>query len=255
MTEQKVAFITGGDSGIGYGISEVFAQHKVNIAMVSYAKDHLPKAAKELADKYGVDVLPVYADISKEEDVKDAMAKTIDHFGHLDYAVNDAGISGQFKAFHELTADDFDKTMNVDLRGTFLSMSAEIKQFVKQGKGSIVNISALGAQLAEPSMSLYIAAKSGVNGLTRSVAMDYADKGIRVNAVSPGAVRTPMTASTLDDTSEGSFGSLLLSTIPMKRVADPKEIGEAVYFVSSDKASYMTGEIVSVDGGSSVGGH
>lgn len=255
MDESKVALITGGDSGIGFGISEVFAQHHVNLAIISYSKDKLSEKAEELRQKYGVDVLPVYADISKEEDVNNAVNKVIDHFGHLDYAVNDAGISGAFKPFHELTAADFDKTMGVDLRGTFLTMSAEIKQFVKQGKGAIVNISALGAQLAEPSMSLYIAAKSGINGLTRAVAMDYADKGIRINAVSPGAVRTPMTASVLDDTSEGSFGSLLLSTIPMKRVAAPREIGQAVYFVASDNASYMTGEIVSVDGGSSVGGH
>lgn len=253
MSESKVAFITGGDSGIGYGISEVFAQHHVDLAIVSYDKDNLPKKAQEIKDNYGVDVISIYADISKEEDVNNALQKTIDHFGHLDYAVNDAGISGSFKPFHQLTSADFDKTMSVDFRGTFLTMNAEIKQFVKQGYGSVVNISALGTELAEPGMSLYIAAKNGVVGLTHAVAMDYADKGIRVNAVSPGAVRTPMTASVLDDTSEGSFGQQLLGTIPMKRVASPQEIGQAVYFAASDESSFMTGQVVSVDGGASVG--
>lgn len=255
MINKKVALITGGDSGIGYGISEVFAKHGVNLAILSYSKDKLSKAAQELSEKYTIDAYPVFVDVSKEEQVQAALQKVISHFGHLDYAVNDAGISGEFKPFHDLTGADFDKTMSVDLRGTFLTMNAELKQFVKQGYGSIVNISALGSQLAEPNMSLYIAAKAGVNGLTQAAAVDYADKNIRINAIAPGAVRTPMTASVLDDTSKGSFGQLLLSTIPMKRVADPQEIGRAVYFTASDDASYMTGQVVFVDGGSSVGGH
>lgn len=253
MSESKVAVITGGDSGIGYGIAEVFAQHHVNVALMSYDKENLPKKANELKEKYGIDAFPVYADISKEDDVKNAFSQVIDHFGHIDYGINDAGVSGSFKAFHELTAEDFDKTMSVDLRGTFLTMNAEVKEFVKQGHGSVVNISALGTKLAEPGMSLYDAAKSGVEGFTRAAAIDYADSGIRINAVAPGAVRTEMTAATFDDTSEGSFGQKLLSTVPMKKVANPQDIGRAVYFAASDDSAFMTGQVLFVDGGASVG--
>ncbi|MCH3922809.1 SDR family NAD(P)-dependent oxidoreductase [Limosilactobacillus sp.] len=253
MADEKVALITGASSGIGYGITEVFAANGVNVAMVALGAETLNEKTQEIRDQYHVEALPIVANIANEDEVNHAVQETIEKFGHLDYAVNDAGISGTFKAFHELTSADFDKTMGVDLRGTFLSMSAEIKQFVKQGYGSVVNITALGTEVAAPSMSLYIAAKAGIVGFTHAVAMDYADKGIRVNAVSPGAVRTNMTKAVLDDTSEGSFGQLLLNGIPNKRAADPKEIGEAVYFVASEKASYMTGQNVCVDGGASTG--
>lgn len=255
MAAKKVAVITGADSGIGFGISEIFAQHGVDLAMLSYADEHLKTQAKKLSDQYGIDALPVLVDISKEDQVASAFQTVLQHFNHIDYAVNDAGISGSFKLFDQLTSKDFDQTMSVDFRGTFLTMNAEIKQFVKQGHGSMVNITALGTEITQASMSLYIAAKSGVLGLTKSVAIDYADKGIRVNSVSPGAVVTPMTAPVLNDTSKGSFGSQLLSTIPMHRVADPKEIGRTVYFVASDNSSYTTGQNFRVDGGSSTGGH
>lgn len=254
MAEEKVALVTGGDSGIGYGISEEFAKKGVNLALLSLNEDNLNKQAQKLSEAYNVDVLPVRVDISKEDEVETAFKKVIDHFGHLDYAVNDAGIAGDHKSFDQLGAQEYDRTMNVDLRGTFLTMNAEIKQYVKQGyHGSVVNISALGVESAKPMMSLYVAAKAGIEGLTHAVAMDYADKGIRVNAVSPGGVRTPMTASAFADTSEGSFGQMLLKTIPMHRVATPNEIGKAVYFLSSDDAAYITGQVLCVDGGASVG--
>ena len=180
--------------------------------------------------------------------------KTVERWGHLDYAVNDAGISGRFAPFDQLKIEEFDKVMNVDFQGTMLSLHAEIQQFVKQGKvGSVVNISSNGAMLATDTMSPYITAKTVVIGLTKSVALDYADTKIRVNSVAPGTVHTAMTAPVFDDQTPGSFGQQLKQMLPAKRYGEPQEIGQAAYFLASDNTSYINGAVLVADACGPVG--
>lgn len=250
MLKGKVALVTGSKSGIGLATAKIFAREGAKVAMADVDMAGLASAAKEVS-QYGGEVLTIKMDISQEKEVEDGLQQILNKFGRLDYAVNNAGISGTFQPFAELTNEEFDRTINIDLRGTFLTMRAELKHFASVGKGSIVNTSSLGSVVANPTMGPYIAAKSGVIGMTKSAAIDYADKNIRVNAVAPGLTYTGMTKSVLEG--ENELGNLVMSLIPMKRYAKPEEIAEVIVFLASDKASFVTGQTVVIDGGSSEG--
>ena len=200
-------------------------------------------SAKQLADKYDGKMKGLVMNIMDDENVAAGLDEVMSEFGQLDYVVNNAG-GGVLKPFAELTNDDFDKTVDLDLRGTFITMRAEIKLFLKQGFGSIVNCGALGSIYNPGGMGAYNAAKNGIMGMTQAAAVDYADKNIRVNCVAPGLTKTPL--------NDGGFLEKILPTVPMKRYETADEVAKVFVFVASE-ATFMTGQTILSDGGVSVG--
>lgn len=199
--------------------------------------------AKELAKNATGTVNGLVLDVTKVDNVQAGLKQIFDDFGRLDYVVNNAG-GGVLKPFAELTEDDFDETVGLDLKGTFLCMREEIKLFLKQGFGSIVNCGALGSIYNPGGMGVYIAAKNGIMGMTQAAAVDYADQKIRVNCVAPGLTKTDLTS--------GDFLANVLPTVPMKRAESAEEVAKVFVFVASE-ATFMTGQTILSDGGVSVG--
>lgn len=241
--KDKVAFVTGGAQGIGLAIVKEFASQGANVAIADYNAEEVKQVAEKINLDYDGEIWPIVADVSKSAAVDKCINDVVEHFGKIDYAINNAG-GGILKPFAELTDDDFNKTVNVDFFGTFYCMRAEIKRFLKQGEGSIVNAGALGSIYNPGGMGAYNAAKNGVIGMTRAAATDYADKNIRVNCVAPGLTKTALNA--------GGFLEKVLPTVPMKRAESPEEVAKLYVFIAS-QATFMTGQTVLSDGGVSVG--
>lgn len=242
MLKDKVALVTGAAQGIGYAISEEFAKQGANVVLADY-NPKITDVAAELGQKYAGKALGVVMNVMDNDSIQAGLDQTLAEFGQLDYVVNNAG-GGVLKPFAELTDDDFDKTVNLDLRGTFKCMRAELKLFLKQGSGSIVNAGALGSIYNPGGMGAYNAAKNGIMGMTQAAAIDYADKNIRVNCVAPGLTKTPL--------NEGGFLEKILPTVPMKRAETAAEVAKVYVFVATE-ATFMTGQTVLSDGGVSVG--
>lgn len=242
MLNDKVAFVTGAAQGIGYAISEEFAKQGANVVLADY-NPKITDVAAELGEKYAGKTLGVVMNVMDNDSIQAGLDQTLAEFGQLDYVVNNAG-GGVLKPFAELTDDDFDKTVNLDLRGTFKCMRAELKLFLKQGSGSIVNAGALGSIYNPGGMGAYNAAKNGIMGMTQAAAIDYADQNIRVNCVAPGLTKTPL--------NEGGFLEKILPTVPMKRAETAAEVAKVYVFVATE-ATFMTGQTILSDGGVSVG--
>ncbi|MFD0898273.1 SDR family NAD(P)-dependent oxidoreductase [Loigolactobacillus binensis] len=240
--KDKVALVTGAAQGIGFAISEEFAKQGANVVLADY-NDQVKATAAKLAAKSTGEVIGVVMNITDNASIQAGLDQTMTQFGRLDYVVNNAG-GGVLKPFAELTDADFDKTVNLDLRGTFQCMRAELKLFLKQGFGSIVNAGALGSIYNPGGMGAYNAAKNGIMGMTQAAAIDYADQNIRVNCVAPGLTKTPLNA--------GGFLEKILPTVPMKRAETADEVAKVYVFVAS-QATFMTGQTILNDGGVSVG--
>lgn len=190
MLEGKVAVVTGAAQGIGFAISEEFAKQKSDVVLTDYNPE-VTKVAAKLNEQYAGKIKGLVLNVMDTASIKQGLQEIITDYGKIDYVMNNAG-GGVLKPFAELTDEDFDKTVNLDLRGTFLCMREEIKLFLKQGYGSIVNTSALGSVYNPGGMGAYNAAKNGIIGMTQAAAIDYADKNIRVNSVAPGLTKTPL---------------------------------------------------------------
>lgn len=242
MLDGKVAVVTGAAQGIGLAISEEFAKQGSNVVLTDY-NPKVTQVASKLNDKYQSKISGLVLNVMDKESIKSGLDQIVSEYGKIDYAMNNAG-GGVLKPFAELTDDDFDKTINLDLRGTFLCMRAEINLFLKQGYGSIVNTSALGSIYNPGGMGAYNAAKNGIIGMTQAAAVDYADKNIRVNSVAPGLTKTALNA--------GGFLEKVLPTVPMKRAETAAEVAKVFVFVASE-ATFMTGQTILSDGGVSVG--
>lgn len=242
MLKDKVALITGAAQGIGYAVSESFAKQGADVVLTDY-NPKVTDAAVELAKKYDSKITGIVMNVMDDKSIQDALDQVVKDFGKLDYVVNNAG-GGVLKPFAELTNEDFDNTVNLDLRGTFQCMRAEIKLFLKQGFGSIVNTGALGSVYNPGGMGAYNAAKNGIMGMTQAAAVDYADKNIRVNCVAPGLTKTPL--------NDNGFLDAILPTVPMKRYETADEVAKIFVFIASE-ATFMTGQTILSDGGASVG--
>jgi len=242
MLKDKVALITGAAQGIGYAVSESFAKQGADVVLTDY-NPKVTDAAAELAKKYDSKITGIVMNVMDDKSIQDALDQVVKDFGKLDYVVNNAG-GGVLKPFAELTNEDFDNTVNLDLRGTFQCMRAEIKLFLKQGFGSIVNTGALGSVYNPGGMGAYNAAKNGIMGMTQAAAVDYADKNIRVNCVAPGLTKTPL--------NDNGFLDAILPTVPMKRYETADEVAKIFVFIASE-ATFMTGQTILSDGGASVG--
>ena len=239
--ENKVAIVTGAKQGIGFGIALAMAKEGCNIVVSDIDQAGAEAAAAEIA-KLGVQTLAVACDVSKKENVDNLIAETIKKFGKLDILVNNAGVY-PYKAFAEMTEADWDRVMNVNLKSVFLCSQAAAKEMKAGGK--IVSISSIASLVGFDNLVHYCASKGGINGFTRALALELASKKINVNAVAPGAIETP--GSTVTMTDEVKKGTLAL--IPWGRMGSPEDIGQAVAFLASDKADYITGQVLVVDGG------
>lgn len=242
----KTAVVTAAGAGIGRAIALRLASEGAAV-VVSDINDAAGAETVALITAAGGTAAYQHANVSDAAEVQALMAFTLDNYGRLDLAVNNAGIGAMPKPVEEVSEAEWDRTVNVTLRGTFLAMKSQIAHFRAAGSGSIVNIASVAGISATPSLTPYGAAKHGVVSLTRSVALENAAHGIRVNAVAPGAVETAALASLPADAKAG-----YAAEVPMKRLGQPEEIANAVSWLLSQEAGFVTGVVLPVDGGTSA---
>jgi len=243
--EGKVALVTGALTGIGRAAAIIFAREGAKV-VVSGRRD---KQGQELAAELqglGAEAIFVRTDVRKDEDVRNLVDQTVKRFGRLDIAVNNAGTEGTPGPVTEQTAETYSATFDTNVLGTLLSMKHELRVMLRQGSGSIVNVSSAYGSVGAAGASVYVASKHAIEGLTKSAALEVAGTGVRVNVVAPGTTDTGM-LTRFTSTDENKLA--LVSTVPVKRLAKPDEIAHVIAFVASANASYMTGASIPVDGG------
>jgi NAD(P)-dependent dehydrogenase (short-subunit alcohol dehydrogenase family) len=246
ILKDKVALVTGGTAGIGRATAIAYAQQQAKVVVVGRRIDEGEETVRSIKE-VGGEAIFVQADVTKEADVKAMVDKAVDVFGRLDIAFNNAGTVGENPSLIEQTEAEYDRTMNVNVKGVWLSMKYEIAQMLKQGSGSIVNTSSGAGVVAVPTQSLYTASKHAVVGLTKAAALQYAKAGIRINVVAPAAIETDMFEAATGGQDE--VKAYITGLHPIGRVGQPVEVANAVLFLSSDLASFITGETLMVDGG------
>jgi NAD(P)-dependent dehydrogenase (short-subunit alcohol dehydrogenase family) len=248
VTEQKVAIVTGGSSGIGRATAIALAKEGAKI-VVAARRSKEGNETVQLVKETGSDGIFVNTDVANEASVKSLIEKTIDSYHRLDYAFNNAGIEQTMAPLTEQKVEEFDQIMNVNVRGVWLSMKYEIPEMIKNGVGggAIVNNSSVAGIVGFPQMAIYIASKHAVLGLTKSAALEYAKSGIRINAIAPGGVKTEMANRVAEDNPQ--FLETLTSMHPIGRLANPEEIANAVVWLLSNRASFVLGHTLLVDGG------
>ncbi|HVJ40186.1 MAG TPA: glucose 1-dehydrogenase [Dongiaceae bacterium] len=247
---RSVALITGALTGIGRASALAFAEAGYDV-VVSGRRDDTGNALAAELRELGADAEYVRADVRKEEDVTRLVDRTIERFGRVDVAVNNAGTEGTQTSLLDVTPDSYAETFDTNVLGVFLSVKHELRVMQTQRSGSIVNITSAFGKVGAAGAGLYVASKHAVEGLTKSAAMDAAPYGIRVNAVAPGPTETGMFTRFSGDKQE--VKDAITSLTVLKRAADPEEIANAILFVGSDKASFVTGQSFSVDGGHTTG--
>jgi NAD(P)-dependent dehydrogenase (short-subunit alcohol dehydrogenase family) len=246
----KVAFVTGAASGIGRATALAFARAGASVAVADVSEQANEETARML-EKEGARALAVRCDVTRADEVKSALDESIDAFGRLDFAFNNAGIEPKKLApTADYDEEEWNRIIDIDLRGVFLCMKYEIPLMLKQGGGAIVNTSSGAGIIGIKGSPAYTAAKHGVIGLTKSAALDYAAQNIRVNAVCPGYIDTPMMGRYTRDTPEGR--AKVISEEPIGRMGRPEEIANTVLWLCSDAAAFIIGHALVVDGGQTV---
>jgi len=245
----KSALVTGAGVGIGQAIALAMAAAGAKVLVVDL-NEETAEATRAAITEAGGDAVTFIADVSDETRVAEMVQCAVDSFGQLDIACNSAAVSRGSGPIHTFEKSVFDQTLDLCLTNTFLCMKYEIEAMLASGGGSIVNISSNASLKGQPYNTAYAAAKSGVNLLTKSAASEYGHKGIRINAVSPGVIRTPGVEKYFEEQPKIAEG--LKQAAVMRRLGEPSEIAEAVTFLASDRASFITGQLLSVDGGASV---
>lgn len=240
----KVVIVTGGTRGIGLEIVRNFLKNGAKVVLLGSREESVNKAIKELkSEDNNYQVIGFYPILHNEEEVKEVFEKTKELFGKIDVVVNNAGVSSSTK-ITEYTEEEYDKIANLNIKSVFV-MSKVAVPYLKETKGSIVNVSSMVSIYGQPSGVMYPASKFAVNGMTKSLARELAPFGIRVNAVAPGIIMTDMVSSLPKEVIEP-----LIKSIPLGRIGMPSDVANAILFLASDLASYITGEILSVDGAS-----
>ena len=242
--KNKVIIVTGGSFGIGKATAIAFAKQGAKIVIADWAEN--PETIAFIKD-LGNDVMFIKCDVSRSDEVKSMVEKTIATFGRLDYAFNNAGIEGNTALTPDCTEDNWDKTIAINLKGVWLCMKYEIPEMLKQGKGVIINCSSVAGLVGFEGLPAYVASKHGVVGLTKTAALECAKHGIRINAVCPGVIQTPMIDRLTGKKKETIEQYTALE--PLGRFGQPEEIANAVLWLCSDEASFVTGHGMAVDGG------
>jgi NAD(P)-dependent dehydrogenase (short-subunit alcohol dehydrogenase family) len=246
MSKAPVVLITGALTGIGRSSALSFARERVRL-VVSGRRDEPGNALAAELRALGADAEYIRADVRFEEQVRHLVDETVRRFGRIDVAVNNAGTEGQLGPITEQSVDNYEATFGANVLGTLLSLKHEMRVMLSQGSGSIINLSSITGQVGVAGASVYVASKHAVEGLTKSAALEGAAAGVRVNAVAPGPVATEMLERFVGRSEE--IKAAFLSTIPAKRAGTPDEITETILFLASDKARYLTGQSIAVDGG------
>ena len=245
----QVVLITGALSGIGRAAAVAFAKKGAKVAVAGRRDEVGKELVKELRS-LGAEAEFIKADVRKEDDVRALVDRTIERFGRLDVAVNNAGTEGRPGPITDQTAESYAATFDTNVLGTLLSVKHELRVMQAQGSGSIINISSTYGHEGGAGASVYVASKHAVEGMTKSAALEAANSGVRVNAVAPGPIETGM-LDRFTGTSERK--AALLKTVPLGRVGDPADIARAAVFLASEDASFITGQILTVDGGKTAG--
>jgi len=240
----KVALVTGGSSGIGKATSLLFAQHAAKVVIGDI--DPAGVETVEMIKREQGDAIFVKTDVRDEGDVKHLIATAVKTYGGLNCAFNNAGVLPPTVTLVEMDESVFENTLAVDLKGVFLCMKHEIAHMLQSDGGTIVNNASIAGLIGEPGISAYIAAKHGVVGLSKAAAVEYANKGIRINALAPGLVNTAMTKAWFDDP---DMSAHFIANTPIGRVSQPAEIAGMVLFLCSDFASFAVGQTFVIDGG------
>ena len=247
--ENQVALVTGAGSGIGLATAKGFAEAGASVVLAGHHEESLRAAAKDLIDA-GHKALAVRCDVADEHQVTAMVEQTISTFGRLDAAFNNAGVQSPIAETADASGDEFDRVNAINLRGIWSCMKYELIQMRKQGSGAIVNTSSLGGLVGIAGRGAYHASKHGVLGLTKTAALEYASRGIRINAVCPGIIDTPMVSGML--TSEPEAMKELLKEVPIGRLGRPEEVASAVLWLCSQGASFVIGHALVVDGGYTI---
>ena len=245
-TKRKLAIVTGGGSGLGYAIAEKFVQKGIQVIIAGRNKERLDSAQQKLGDLCHA----ISCDVTDLSSIPVFVQDVIERYGQIDILVNNAGANMK-KEFTEVTDEEFQRIILTNLTSVF-AMSREVtKNMLQHKSGCIINISSMAAQYGIPKVIAYSASKTAIDGMTRAMAVELSSKGIRVNAIAPGFIYSEMTAKALDDDPERK--AKVFGRTPMGIMGQPADIGEAAYFLSSDAAKFITGIVLPVDGGNSIG--
>lgn len=244
--KDKVALVTGASAGMGFATARAFAEAGAAVVLADRDEASLTDAVARLKAS-GFNAFGVICDVTDEEQVADAVARTVAAFGCLDAAYNNAGIQSPAQEIADVSNEEYERVMAVNLRGVWNCMKHELRQMRTQGSGAIVNCSSIGGLIGLPGRAAYHASKHGVIGMTRSAALEYAAKGIRINAVCPGTVETPMVTEML--AKEPAAMKEIMRDQPIGRLGQPEEIASAVLWLCSPGASFVIGHALAVDGG------
>lgn len=242
--KNKVAIVTGGSFGIGRATAIEFAKRGAKVVVVDWIEDN---ETIDLIKKIGGEAIFVKCDVSKEADVKRMIDATINAFKRLDFAFNNAGVEGAQGNTADCTVENWDKTIGINLKGIWLCMKNELPIMLKQGNGAIVNTASIAGLVGFTGLPAYVASKHGIVGLTKTTALEYVKQGIRVNAVCPGVIKTPMVdrLTGKDKVAEKQYEDME----PIGRMGLPEEVAEAVIWLCSDSSSFVTGQALAIDGG------
>lgn len=244
MEKTKTILVTGGSRGIGKEVALKYAENGYNV-VINYVSDKTDVEAikNELLEKGAHDVLLAKADVTNAEQIEELVKQAIEKFDAIDVLVNNAGITKD-NLLMRMSEEEFDKVIEVNLKGTYIVTKAVTKYMMKKRKGSIINLSSVVGVAGNAGQCNYSASKAGIIGFTKSVAKELASRNIRANAVAPGFIETDMTSVLSDSVKENIY-----SQIPLKRMGTAKEVAELVYFLGEDTSSYITGQVINVDGG------
>ncbi|MDH6250292.1 NAD(P)-dependent dehydrogenase (short-subunit alcohol dehydrogenase family) [Chryseobacterium sp. H1D6B] len=250
IMKDKTALVTGAAQGIGFASARAFAEAGASVVLADWDGDLVNTAAEQLKSE-GYNVLALICNVSDDAQVQAMVEKTVEVFGRLDAAFNNAGVQNELAEAADQTREDFDRVTGINLRGVWSCMKYELQQMRKQGSGAVVNCSSIGGILGGAQRGIYHAAKHGVIGLTKSAALEYAPQGIRINSICPGLIHTPM-ADKMIAGGQADAIEEMLKQVPAGRLGRPEEIASAAVWLCSDAASLVIGHTLVVDGGYSI---